>query len=121
ILVAFVLPVLVIMMAFAIDVAWMQLAKTELRTATDAAARAGAKVLSVSQDQAAARVAAVDAASRNIVAGEGLVLGVEDVQFGRSEQSNSANRFVFTPASTGVINAVNVNGRRTGESVAGPV
>ncbi|WP_442483129.1 VWA domain-containing protein [Aeoliella sp. SH292] len=121
ILVAFVLPVLVIMMAFAIDVAWMQLAKTELRTATDAAARAGAKVLSVSQDQDAARAAAVDAASRNVVAGEGLALGVEDVQFGRSEQANSANRYVFTPASAGVINAVNVSGRRTSESLAGPV
>lgn len=121
ILVAFVLPVLVIMMAFAIDVAWMQLAKTELRTATDAAARAGAKVLSISQDQAAARAAALDAASRNVVAGEGLQLDAGDVQFGRSEQANSANRFVFTPANSGVINAVHVDGRRTSGSLAGPV
>ena len=50
VLIAVCLPLCIIMAAFAVDVAWMQLVRTELRTATDAAARAGAKELSLSQD-----------------------------------------------------------------------
>ena len=45
VLIAVCLPLCVIMAAFAVDVAWMQLVRTELRTSTDAAARAGAKEL----------------------------------------------------------------------------
>jgi Ca-activated chloride channel homolog len=51
VLVAICLPLCIIMAAFAVDVAWMQLTRTELRTATDAAARAAAKELSLSQDE----------------------------------------------------------------------
>ena len=40
VLIAICLPLCIIMAAFAIDVAWMQLVRTELRTSTDAAARA---------------------------------------------------------------------------------
>ncbi len=40
VLIAFCLPLCIIMAAFAVDVAWMQLTRTELRTSTDAAARA---------------------------------------------------------------------------------
>ena len=50
VLIAVCLPLCIIMAAFAIDVAWMQLVRTELRTSTDAAARAAAKELSLSQD-----------------------------------------------------------------------
>ncbi|WP_425396253.1 VWA domain-containing protein [Aeoliella sp.] len=121
VLVAIVLPVLALMMAFAIDVAWMQLVNTELRTATDAAARAGAKVLSVSQDQDVARAAAIEAASRNLVAGVPMQVADSDVTFGISEQPGGTGRFVFTPANTGVLNAIHVDGRRTNDSVAGPV
>lgn len=121
VLVAVVLPVLVLLMAFAIDVAWMQLVNTELRTATDAAARAGAKVLSTSQNEDTARAAAIDAARRNLVAGEPMQLADSDIQFGLSSQPNSSGRFVFTPANSGVLNAVRVDGRRTSGSVAGPV
>ena len=60
------------MAAFAVDVAWMQLVRTELRTSTDAAARAGAKELSLKQDQNAAQKKAKQAARRNLVAGDPL-------------------------------------------------
>ena len=60
-LIAICLPLFIIAAAFAVDVAYMQLARTELRTATDAAARAGAKTLSMSQNQTTARAAAVAA------------------------------------------------------------
>lgn len=121
VLVAIVLPVLAMMMAFAIDVAWMQLVNTELRTATDSAARAGAKTLSLTQSKDQARAAAIDAASRNRVAGDAMRIAGTDVQFGLSEQPSGRGRFVFTPGESGAINAIHVDGRRTEGSAAGPV
>jgi hypothetical protein len=98
----------------------MQLVRTELRTATDAAARAGAKELSISQNISRARAAAVDAARRNEVAGRGLILSREDIEFGSSEQDNSAARFLFDPDGD-PINAIRITGRREEGSAAGPV
>ena len=57
VLIAVTLPLFLIMAAFTVDVAWMQLVRTELRTATDAAARAGAKELGLSQNETTARAA----------------------------------------------------------------
>ncbi len=121
VLVAFLVPIMAIFAAFAVDVAWMQLVNTELRTATDSAARAGAKVLSVEQDTIAARAAAIDAASRNKVAGVGLQMAPDDVQFGRSNQVIIGGRFQFVEADSGLINAIHIDGQRTEGSLGGPV
>jgi hypothetical protein len=119
VLIAICLPLLIIMAAFAIDVAWMQLARTELRTATDAAARAAAKELSLSQDTPTARNRAKETAKRNNVAGEPLLLADGDIEFGRSVQTGTA-RFSFTPGGSKP-NAARVHGRRTQGSLTGPV
>lgn len=113
------LPLLIIMAAFAIDVAWMQLARTELRTATDAAARAGAKELSLKQDPTAARTKAKEAASRNMVAGQPLVVQDKEIEIGKSVQVGTG-RFSFTVGAAKP-NAVRVFGKRTGDSKSGPV
>src|SRR5829696_2167052 len=86
VLIAVCLPLFVVMAAFALNVAWMQLVRTELRTSTDAAARAGAKELSLSQTTADARAAAKAAARRNLVAGDPLQLADGDIEFGISTQ-----------------------------------
>lgn len=119
-LVALLLPALVMMAAFAVDVAWMQLVRTELRTATDASARAAAKILSLDQDVDAARAAAIEAASRNLVAGQPLQIAPSDIQFGLSTQSSSNDRFVFQ-AGGSPVNGVRVLGRRTASSLSGGV
>ncbi|MEM6799665.1 MAG: vWA domain-containing protein [Planctomycetota bacterium] len=120
VLIAVIMPVFALMAAFAVDVAWMQLVRTELRTATDAAARAGVKTLSLEQDQSLARAAAIDAASRNLVGGDPMRVAPADVQFGKSQQASSGQRFVFAAGDT-PINAVHVDGRRVQGSPAGPV
>ncbi len=120
VLVAICLPLLLIMAAFAVDVAWMQLVRTELRTATDAASRAGAKELSLSQDVATARQAAKQAALRNDVAGKPLALADDQIEVGRSIQADQSSRYVFTPGGKRP-NAVRVTGKRTKDSDAGPV
>lgn len=113
------LPLIIIMAAFAIDVAWMQLARTELRTATDSAARAGAKELSLKQDATAARTKAKAAALRNRVAGQPLVLSDADIKVGKSVQVGTG-RFNFTDGGAKP-NAVRVFGKRTVDSKSGPV
>jgi len=120
VLIAFCLPLCIIMAAFAVDVAWMQLVRTELRTATDAAARAGAKELSLAQDQTAARQRAKQAAARNEVAGAPLQLADIQIEIGQSAQANSTSRFAFS-ANSAKPNAVRVFGRRTNGSLDGPV
>lgn len=120
VLMAITLPLIVIMAAFAIDVAWMQLVRTELRTATDAASRAGAKTLSLQQDETAARAAARDAASRNQVAGSPLQVVNAEIEIGLARQASRNARFVFSP--TGALkNAVRVTGNRTAGSAGGAV
>jgi Ca-activated chloride channel family protein len=120
VLVAICLPLFLIMAAFAVDVAWMQLTRTELRTATDSASRAGAKMLSLAQTEAAARAAAKDAARRNRVANSPLVLQDRDIEVGLGRQSTRDSRFAFTPGGA-QLNAVRVTGRRTTGSAGGPV
>jgi Ca-activated chloride channel family protein len=120
VLIAFCLPLCVIMAAFAIDVAWMQLVRTELRTSTDAAARAGAKQLSLSQSIATARQTAKDTAAKNLVAGAPLKLADADIVFGQGTQVTEASRFTFVPNNTKP-NAVRVTGQRVKGSLSGPV
>jgi Ca-activated chloride channel family protein len=120
VLIAICLPLCIIMAAFAIDVAWMQLVRTELRTATDAAARAGAKELSLSQNETAARKRAKQAARRNRVAGDPLRLANRDIEIGKSTQATPTSRFKFTPGGAKP-NAVRVTGKRTESSKSGPV
>src|SRR4051812_38111235 len=111
VLVAVCLPLCIIMAAFAINVAWMQLVRTELRTSTDAAARAGAKQLSLSQSTSVALAQAKDLAKRNPVAGQGLLLADSDIEFGSSTQANDLSRFNFIPGAKKP-NAVRITGQR---------
>ncbi|HEX3601585.1 MAG TPA: pilus assembly protein TadG-related protein, partial [Lacipirellulaceae bacterium] len=120
VLIAFCLPLCIIMAAFAINVAWMQLVRTELRTSTDAAARAGAKELSLAQSTVVARSVAKDTAKRNLVAGAPLLLADSDIVFGKGTQANDTSRFKFTAGGTPP-NAVQIFGRRSKGSLSGPV
>jgi Ca-activated chloride channel homolog len=120
VLIAICLPLCLIMAAFALNVAWMQLVRTQLRTATDAAARAGAKSLSLNQSKTAAVADAKVAAKRNEVAGAGLLLADPDIEIGVSTQATPTSRFQFSPGGT-LLNSVRVTGRRTQGSAAGAV
>src|SRR6056297_3242362 len=82
VLVVLCLPIILGFCVFALNVAWMQLTRSELRTATDAAARAASRMLSRRQDPDAARTAAHTAAGRNNVGGTPLLLLDADIQLG---------------------------------------
>jgi len=119
VLVAITLIIFVIALVFSIDVAYMQLVRSQLRAAADAAARAGAQTLSTAQDDKAAVQKAIDIAAENIVAGEAFQLAAGDVEIGKSVvQKDGSWDFV---AGGQPYSAVRVNAERSASSQAGPV
>ena len=102
ILFAILLPVLVLLSMIAINLAHMQLTRTELKIATDAAARAGGRAWSEFNDVDTARDFARQVAEMNTVSGQPLALSVNPADnqmiFGESTR-NGNGRFDFTPLS----------------------
>ncbi|MBX3440078.1 MAG: VWA domain-containing protein [Planctomycetaceae bacterium] len=95
VLMAFLLPVVLILCFFSVNLAYMLLMRTELRVATDAAARAAGSTFSVTNDEGVATAAGQEFALLNPVGGQGLVLDAEDVSFGRSSQPFPGARYQF--------------------------
>lgn len=119
ILVALMLIIVLVMTVFSVDIAYMQLTRTQLRIATDAAARAGAETLVRTQSVDQARDAAKSAALANKVARAGLQLRDEEILFGRTAPA-SGQLFVFANEAS-PYNAVRVLGNRTSNSLDGEV
>jgi Flp pilus assembly protein TadG len=119
VLVAVTLIIFIVALVFSIDIAYMQLTRSQLRAATDAAAKAAAITLSMTQDDQAAVQAAIDIAAENTVAGDPLLLRAEDIELGKStRQTDGSWQFV---AGATPYNALRVNGARTSGSQSGPV
>jgi len=114
ILVLIMLTVLMVFAVFSTDVAYMQLTRTELRTAIDAAARGGAEALSRTQSEKEARAAAMDVAALNQVAGDPMLLANDDVFFEEQEIDNGFG-------GTDTVPAIRVLAGRTVDSRSGPV
>lgn len=118
VLVAVAIVILLVGAVFSVDVAYMHMVRAELRTATDAAARAGSEVLARTQDPAQARRAAVAIAEQNKVAGNGLSLSASDIEIGTL--SPNGGRFNFV-ANKVPFTAVRVQGQRLQGSLDGSV
>lgn len=119
VLVLLVIVILLVAAVFTVDVSQMHLARAELRTATDAAARAGTEALARTQDEGLAIQAAIDAAARNEVFGQGLELRPQDVILGKQEDGpNGSISFI---ANERPFSAVQVVGRRDGSAPQGSV
>lgn len=102
VLFAIILPVLLVMAAIAINIAQMQMTRTELKIATDAAARGGGRAWSEFQDLDVAKDYARQAAQMNTVGGMPLTISVDEadgeIVFGESLQQGTG-RFNFSPLS----------------------
>jgi Ca-activated chloride channel homolog len=119
VLIAVMFTILLITLAFSVDVAYMQLSRTELRAATDAAARAGTEALSRLQSESAARAAAINIAAENKVAGIPLVITNADITLGQTA-INPSGVWNFNSGLTPE-NALRVSGERTSSSASGPI
>lgn len=83
-LVAVFVVVLMAMAAFAIDISYIELTQTQLKAATDAAAKAGTSSLVQGKTDAQAINAAIAMANLNTVAGKSLKLTAADIAVGQS-------------------------------------
>lgn len=115
----FLLPVLIIMLGFCIDMSYMQLVQTEMRLATDNAARAAADNFARFENEAQARNAGKRMARNFQVAGQNLRLRNNAFDFGRAEMTESG-AFAFNPTGTPP-NAVRINTTRNEDSRDGSV
>lgn len=120
VLMAVLLPALVMLLAYGINVAYMELARTELQVSVDAAVRAGGRTYVVSRSTSSAISVAQDAARRNKVAGKPLTLASGDFSFGVASRPSLSSRYSFTP-SGGASNALTLTARRTVGSPDGPI
>jgi Mg-chelatase subunit ChlD len=113
------LAVLIAAAAFSVDVAYMHLVRSQLRVATDAAARAGAEALHRTQNEHLARLAAKRIARRHVVAGKPLVLQDSEIVLG-SVRLDANGRPRFQPNQQ-PYDSVMVLGNRTRQSANGAV
>lgn len=130
---AVLLPVLFILSAFCINIAYMQMTRTQLMVATDAAARSGGRSLSELQDVDLAKANALATAALNTVAGAPLRLELGDseneIEFGSSAATNNGyGRYQFSKVDTSLVrsgasvaNAVRITGKRNSGSLSGSV
>lgn len=119
VIIAVSLPILLIMAAIAVNVAYMELVRTELRASTDLSARAAARSLSIRGQTSDAIAAAQDIAAENRVANQPFDVATEDLAFGTSTR-NGDGVYVFVEGGS-TPNAVRLNGNRAAGSVSGAV
>lgn len=119
-LVAMMLPLMILMVAFAINLSHMELTRVELRIAADSAARAGGRTYALTGDQEIAKSIARDAAARNSVSGAPLSLSDSDFDFGVSSRPDSDSRYAFDQTNPN-FNSLRLTARRTAGSPDGPV
>jgi uncharacterized protein YegL len=120
ILIGFLMVGFMVTVAMSIDIAHMQLSRLELRTSTDAAAKAAAFTLSETRDVSQAIARGRELAAANPVFNQPLRLADGDFQFGRSLLDNRTGGFTFSPNRT-PFNSIRVNGLRTERSRSGAV
>ena len=118
-MIALTLVVLIIGVVFSVDIAFMHMVRAELRTATDASARAGAETLARTQDRGQAVEAAIRVAALNSVAGQGLALDPDQVDVGSI--SSGVNGKLEFESGVEPFTSVRVNGDRGATSSQGPV
>ena len=97
----------------------MQRSRTELRRATDLAAKAASLSLSIYSDESIARQVAMDVASENDVAGSELKLDFNDVVFGNASEKGDGTFGFLADASP--MNSVRILGSRTADSPSGAI
>lgn len=117
---AIMLPVVVILAAMAINIAYLELNRTEMYIASDAVSRATGREFILSNDRASAKIKGRDAGSRNSIGGKPLRLADSDFVFGQAARSASGSRYLFSAGGSRA-NAVEVTARRTVGSLDGPL
>lgn len=114
VMIAVLMGVFLLLAAMTVDYAYMGLVQTELRIATDAAAKAGAEALSRTESVSQAQDAAITLAAENRVGKQSLQIRPDDVIVGKLEYQHGSWEFV---ESLDRPNAVQVRARTGGTAL----
>ncbi|MGI9517022.1 MAG: vWA domain-containing protein [Pirellulaceae bacterium] len=132
-LMALLFPVILLVCGVCVNIAYMQLNKTELRVATDSAARAAGRAFSEFQDIDVAISYAVSTGQLNNIGSEPLRIhpaeSYGEIEFGTSNRLNNGyGRYEFIPQDrtevrnkTARATAIRIMGRRTTDSIGGTI
>ena len=118
-LVAVLLPVLLLLSGFVINLAYLQLTATELQITSDAAAKAASGTYNRTLDRTLALASANQSGQLNTVAGSVQKFKSEDMLIGSSSYNATTGLYSFT--ADGGNNAVKIIGRRDATSLNGKV
>jgi Ca-activated chloride channel family protein len=99
VLVAVSIVMLLIITAFALNVAYMQLVRQQLRVACDSAAKAALINYGSTQQQGTARTFARTVSANNLVAGQTVTFSDANIEFGNAAK-NGSGVYAFTPNAT---------------------
>lgn len=98
---AIMLPVLFLLAAYAINIAYLEAINTDVQVVADVAVQAAGRAYIQTEDVGASLAAAQDAASRNPVGGVTVPISMSDLQFGISRRASVNSAYSFTPVSAG--------------------
>lgn len=96
VLISLLLPVVLMIAAFAINIVYMELARTELQIATDVATRAAGRTLAVTGSKVEAELAAERLLTANPFCNQTLTLDAANIEFGVATRYSEAERYSFT-------------------------
>ncbi|MEM7782810.1 MAG: vWA domain-containing protein [Planctomycetota bacterium] len=119
-LIAITLPMILILAAFVVNLAYIELSQTEIQIAVDLSSRATGRTLIESRDTSQAIAKGQEIAELNDVAGSPMLLANSDFEFGISIRSATEDKFDFTPSAS-QINAVRITAQRTEGSRGGAI
>jgi Mg-chelatase subunit ChlD len=105
------LPVVLAIAAYAINVVYIELARTELQITIDVSTRAAGRVLAVTRDRAQAIAAAERLMAENPFANEQMNLSGSDLEFGVSTRYSERERYAFKPGPNPNAVQIRANGR----------
>jgi len=106
--------------AFAVNLAQLQLVRTEMQVASDASARAANRLFANTRDLAQAQAQAQLVANQNRVNGRTLVLRPSDFELGTSTRNNLHQRYQYTPGGAHP-NSLHLRTELSTNSPTGPV
>ncbi len=108
---ALMLPVVLAIAAYAINVVYMELARTELQITIDVATRAAGRVLAVTGDKQQAIAAADNLMKENPFANEKMTLSGSDIDFGVSTRFSETERYKFSAGTNPNAVQIQANGK----------
>ncbi len=102
VLIALMLPVILMLASFAVNIAYVESINTEIQIVTDAAAKAAGKSYIKTGSEQSALAAANDVALANPIGGQSaLQFSPEDLEVGTSTRNSESGHYQFSPGTGG--------------------